>query len=336
MPDPEHGDQQADEEPEGRPEAEHEGAAQSSVDSGLTDLRSRLDQLRHSVELLSSQGQWPEQEDVAPPSSGLEYGYGPAGDDPGYGYGPDAGQAPDPDLPGPPPPPHPADPPYANPSGGPAGEPYYEEPYEAYPEAYRPPSPPPAGPWGQPPKPPLTYPAPPVATNGHTTDPAEISDRTATVALVDVGPFDDLIELRHFEDDLAALPAVRDVRVRRFGAGRASIEVGMASPYALARELYRLERPMEVGTGPEGEVVIALFEPTLPDAEAKTGAAPPPADLTYPRTPAGAPLMFSTVINVVAAMALLIALSLFFVGFVLAPLIVLAVGYIVFYFLAPD
>lgn len=46
--------------------------------------------------------------------------------------------------------------------------------------------------------------------------------------------------------------------------------------------------------------------------------------------------MISTVVNVVAAMALLIALSLFFVGFILAPLIVLAIGYVVFYFLAPD
>ena len=46
--------------------------------------------------------------------------------------------------------------------------------------------------------------------------------------------------------------------------------------------------------------------------------------------------MISAVLNVLAAMALLIALSLFFVGFVLAPLIVLAIGYVVFYFLAPD
>lgn len=46
--------------------------------------------------------------------------------------------------------------------------------------------------------------------------------------------------------------------------------------------------------------------------------------------------MISTVVNVIAAMALLIALSIFFIGFVLAPLIVLAIGYVVFYFLAPD
>ncbi len=46
--------------------------------------------------------------------------------------------------------------------------------------------------------------------------------------------------------------------------------------------------------------------------------------------------MISTVLNVVAAMALLIAVSIFFIGFVLAPLLVLAIGYVVFYFLAPD
>lgn len=46
--------------------------------------------------------------------------------------------------------------------------------------------------------------------------------------------------------------------------------------------------------------------------------------------------MIRAVINVVAAMALLLALSLFFIGFILAPLIVLGIGYVVFYFLAPD
>ena len=46
--------------------------------------------------------------------------------------------------------------------------------------------------------------------------------------------------------------------------------------------------------------------------------------------------MFSALWNVLAAMLLLIGLSMFFVGFVLAPLIVLAVGYVIFTFLAPD
>ncbi len=46
--------------------------------------------------------------------------------------------------------------------------------------------------------------------------------------------------------------------------------------------------------------------------------------------------MFSALWNVITAMLLLIGLSMFFVGFVLAPLIVLAVGYVIFTFLAPD
>jgi hypothetical protein len=47
-------------------------------------------------------------------------------------------------------------------------------------------------------------------------------------------------------------------------------------------------------------------------------------------------VIFRAVTSVFSAMLLLVCLSLFFVGFVLAPLIVLAIGYVVFYFLAPD
>jgi hypothetical protein len=97
-----------------------------------------------------------------------------------------------------------------------------------------------------------------VATNGHSTDPAEVSARSTSVALVDAGPFDDLIQLRHFEDELESLTAVRDVRVRRFGHGRASIEVGMTGPYSLGRELFRLGREMSVTDGAEGDLVVDL------------------------------------------------------------------------------
>ena len=145
-------------------------------------------------------------------------------------------------------------------------------PYEG-PAAYdRPPAYGPGGPYEQPPaygtqppapgweapEPEPAAPAPPVATNGHTEDTTEVSARSTTVALVDAGPFDDLIQLRHFEDDLASLTAVRDVRVRRFGHGRASIEVGMTGPYALSRELYRLDRQMSVSDGDAGDLVIDL------------------------------------------------------------------------------
>lgn len=46
--------------------------------------------------------------------------------------------------------------------------------------------------------------------------------------------------------------------------------------------------------------------------------------------------MLGAIWNVFAAMALLIALTLFFTGFVLAPLIILGIGYVIFTFAAPD
>lgn len=46
--------------------------------------------------------------------------------------------------------------------------------------------------------------------------------------------------------------------------------------------------------------------------------------------------MLNALLNVVAATLMMVGLALFFVGFVLAPLIVLAVGYVVFTFAAGD
>jgi hypothetical protein len=114
----------------------------------------------------------------------------------------------------------------------------------------------------------------PAATNGHsngssthTIDPAEISALSSTVALVDAGPFADLIELRRFEEDLASLAAVRDVRVRRFGQGRATIEVGMTGAYDLGRELPAIPRGMQIAHGPDGEVVVELEAVEATDGE---------------------------------------------------------------------
>jgi hypothetical protein len=119
----------------------------------------------------------------------------------------------------------------------------------------------------------------PAATNGHSNgaseapvDPAEISARSNTVALVDAGPFADLIELRHFEEDLARLGAVSEVRVRRFGQRRATIEVGMTGSYDLARELPAIPRPMRVEVAPEGEVVVELAAAEAGDEEAEEAA----------------------------------------------------------------
>lgn len=113
--------------------------------------------------------------------------------------------------------------------------------------------------------------------------PPATSGSANTVAHVDAGPFADLVELRHFEDDLVGLAAVEDVRVRRFGRGRAAIEVGMTGPYDLGLELPRLGLPMDLGYGPDGELVVEFAPPVADPADppaagtetaaAETGAA---------------------------------------------------------------
>lgn len=90
----------------------------------------------------------------------------------------------------------------------------------------------------------------------------DASGAATTVARVDAGPFADLIELRHFEDDLESLTAVDEVRVRRFGHGRADIEVGMTGPYDLARELPRLGLPMDLTAGTHGELRVEFAPAT--------------------------------------------------------------------------
>ncbi|MFN8112981.1 MAG: hypothetical protein U0R51_07255 [Solirubrobacterales bacterium] len=116
--------------------------------------------------------------------------------------------------------------------------------------------------------------------------PVPAASGTATsVAHVDAGPFADLIELRHFEDDLESLTAVEEVRVRRFGHGRAEIEVGMTGPYDLALELPRLGLPMELAAGPEGELLVEFAPPAIDPAD----AASVPADERDPKAPEKSP-----------------------------------------------
>jgi hypothetical protein len=55
-----------------------------------------------------------------------------------------------------------------------------------------------------------------------------------------VGPFDDIASLSTFEQQLASLPAASDVLVRRFEASHAVIDVRLATPVALVRELHRV------------------------------------------------------------------------------------------------
>jgi hypothetical protein len=56
---------------------------------------------------------------------------------------------------------------------------------------------------------------------------------------VDVGPFRDFSQLVRFEDAATAIPATREITIRRFSEGRASIEVLLSEPIDLLAELER-------------------------------------------------------------------------------------------------
>ena len=116
-----------------------------------------------------------------------------------------------------------------------------------------------------PPAPPAPVPfAPPPEDRPRDPTGTPAREPAPSVTEIDVGPLADLIELRRYEDELGALAGVRGVLVRRYGRGRARIAVG-ASPYALALELRRLERPAEITQGAGGELLVEL----APTAEAK-------------------------------------------------------------------
>ena len=147
------------------------------------------------------------------------------------------------------------------------------------PPAYEPPPEPDYAPYQPAPVPPEPYyHAPPAATNGGTAE--EIA--LASVTILDAGPFADLIEVRHFEEAVARLDTVRDVRVRRFGHQRAKVEIGMVGDYAIGSELYRLGRPMQVELGPDGEIIVDFTDvPAEPAAtEPEVAATPAPAEPT--------------------------------------------------------
>ena len=89
---------------------------------------------------------------------------------------------------------------------------------------------------------------------------------------------------------------------------------------------------MDVVPGEEDELIIE-FAP-LPDLGPEQGqAVPAPADEVADE---GDGRVIIAMRSILFATLLLLGLVLFFVGFVLAPLIVLAVGYVIFMFLAPD
>lgn len=133
---------------------------------------------------------------------------------------------------------------------------------------------------------------PPAATNGQTEPDREIiTASSATIAILDAGPFGDLIELRRFEEELASMEAVRYVHVRRFGHRRAQIEVGISGPHTLGRELYRLGRPLQVEPGPGGRVVVHFADAPERDDESSRPTGIPTVPLEPdPNLPTGDPV----------------------------------------------
>lgn len=121
------------------------------------------------------------------------------------------------------------------------------------------------GPGAAPPVPPSpARPAAPPA--GDVPAAGAVSAVSASFVVVDAGPLAGLAAARCFEDALAALPAVREVRLRRFSRRRAEIEVGLSAPHALGPELPLLERAVEVEAFRRDRIVLRL--PSLERAAA--------------------------------------------------------------------
>lgn len=243
----------------GHDSSTHVAEIGQAVHVGLLGLQQRIDELHRSVDTLATEGRWVDPEPdltYAPPVTTpysqpfleppLPYEYGYQYEQPAH-Y---ESYATAPEMHGwiPPPRPEPAYPP---------------------PSALLPPPPLAPAEWEQPFEPPFqeaapvwAAPPPPNPTLIAEPAPQQQPDPWSTIALLDAGPFADLIELRHFEEALATLQAVIDVRVRRFGHGRARIEVAMAGPHSVADELGRTARPMAITSGPVGEVIVEL--PPMP------------------------------------------------------------------------
>jgi hypothetical protein len=239
-------------------------------ESDLSGLRSRLAELQGSVERL---GRDDAGASVPPPPAP------PTPPEP-HAYGGTAAGVPS----GPPP----YTPPPVEPSQAPAAEPDWG--YNPYAEPVPPAPPAQVDAYGHPVEPePEPYQPAPAATNGQGEAEAGAAAIEANIAILDIGPFHDLIELRHFEEAVIRLEAVRDVRVRRFGHSRAIVELGLAGPYAIGRELFRLGRPIQVEPGPEGEIIVDFTdipEEMVPEPEAAAPAATEGAEAEVAETEA--------------------------------------------------
>jgi hypothetical protein len=110
--------------------------------------------------------------------------------------------------------------------------------------------PPPAVDWGPP-----TPPTPPTPQPPAGPEEALFEGRVE----LGVGPFYDIASLGAFEQSLARMPGVSEVAVRRFEASHAVVDLRLAAPVALVRELRRaLQTGFSVRQVAEGRLLLTF------------------------------------------------------------------------------
>jgi hypothetical protein len=93
-------------------------------------------------------------------------------------------------------------------------------------------------------------------SNGHRPD-ADAGDLFQGLVEVEVGPLSDFAQLVGFEDAANGIGAAREISVKRFAKGRATIEMNLGEPVELLRELEeRAPFEFQVRDMREGRVVL--------------------------------------------------------------------------------
>lgn len=95
------------------------------------------------------------------------------------------------------------------------------------------------------------------------TPPSQAPDRPMSTGegavRLDAGPFADLGALLDFERSLTSLPAVKDVNLQGFQAGRAILEVSTSRPAQIIEDLHSLPvPPLATEVGANGTVVLTV------------------------------------------------------------------------------
>jgi hypothetical protein len=101
-------------------------------------------------------------------------------------------------------------------------------------------------------------PEPGESSNGHHPE-ADPTDIFHGLVEVEVGPLSDFAQLVGFEDAASGIGAAREIAVKRFAKGRATIEMKLGEPVELLRELEeRAPFEFKVRDTREGRVVLDL------------------------------------------------------------------------------